>query len=85
MDQSLVAESEKVVLHNASQINRAEWERDLRFQKEKEVKEEGFEDTQNEFLEVGKWRKNKETVQSKEMAAVKQEVQEIMIKTRWKK
>lgn len=44
MDQSLVAVSEKVLLHNASQINRAELERDMRFQKEKD---KGFEDTQN--------------------------------------
>ena len=41
-----------------------------------------MEDTQNEFLEVGKWRKNKESALSQEMASVRNEVQMGMTSTK---
>ncbi len=47
------------------------------------TQEESFEDTQNEFLEVGKWRKNKESALSQEMASVKNEVQQGMTSVKW--
>jgi hypothetical protein len=46
------------------------------------VEEEPLEDTQNEFLEVGKWRKNKESALSQEMASVRNEVQMGMTSTK---
>jgi len=36
--------------------------------------QEMYEESTNEFLEVGRWKKNKETSQSEEMEMVKKEV-----------
>ena len=84
MEESLVATSEKVFFENASSINRQE------FQKDKQIMEaqsplEPVEESQNEFMEVGKWRKNKQTVQEGEMKSVKEEVQQMITQTKWTK
>jgi hypothetical protein len=72
LDQSLVATSEKIFFDNASSINRAELE------KAKEglssVHEQQEEESANEFLDVGKWKKAKDSHLSKDLENVKKQV-----------
>jgi hypothetical protein len=80
LDQSLVATSEKVTFNNRSQLNVQPPNNEAKGQKTWAEDE-----SQNEFLDVGKWKKSKESVLSREMATVQQEVQEGITQTRWKK
>ena len=84
MEQSLVTTSEKVYFENASAINREELQKNeaiMAAQKQPEPAEE----SQNEFMEVGKWRKSKESAQEGEMKQVGHQVQQMITQTKWTK
>ena len=82
MGESLIATSEKIYFENASTINKQELEKDKKHLPA--VAEHQEEESANQFLDVGKWKKAKDSTMGKDMETVKQQVDQIITKTKWR-
>lgn len=49
------------------------------------VGEQSEEESANEFLDVGKWKRAKDSTMSKDLEGVKQEVEQIITQSKWRK